>query len=66
MRYLVDTDWAIDHLHQVSRVIRRLEELARYGLGLSVISLAELYDGVFGSHNPFSPTTAGTSTGSRV
>ncbi len=52
MRYLVDTDWAIDHLHQVSRVVRRLEELARYGLALSVISLAELYDGVLGSHNP--------------
>jgi tRNA(fMet)-specific endonuclease VapC len=52
MRYLVDTDWAIDHLHQVSRVVRRLEELASDGLGLSIISLAELYDGVFGSTAP--------------
>ena len=48
MRYLVDTDWAIDHLHRVSRVVLRLEELAPEGLGLSIISLAELYDGVLG------------------
>ena len=52
MRYLVDTDWAIDHLHRVSRVVLRLEELAPEGLGLSIISLAELYDGVLGSGNP--------------
>ena len=52
MRYLVDTDWAIDHMHNVSRVVRRLEELALDGLGLSIISLAELYDGVFGSTDP--------------
>ena len=52
MRYLVDTDWAIDHLHNVSRVVLRLEELASEGLGLSIISLAELYDGVLGSGNP--------------
>ena len=52
MRYLVDTDWAIDHLHRVSRVVLRLEELASEGLGLSIISLAELYDGVLGSSDP--------------
>ena len=52
MRYLVDTDWAIDHLHRVSRVVLRLEELASEGLGLSIITLAELYDGVLGSSNP--------------
>ena len=52
MRYLVDTDWAIDHLHRVSPVVLRLEELASEGLGLSIISLAELYDGVLGSGNP--------------
>ena len=49
MQYLVDTDWAIDHLHGVSRVVRRLDALASDGLGLSIVSLAELYDGVFGS-----------------
>ena len=52
MRYLLDPDWAIDHLHDVERVVRRLEELAPAGLGLSIVSLAELYDGVFGATDP--------------
>ena len=52
MRYLVDTDWAIDHLNHVSRVVLRLEALAAEGLGLSIISLAELYEGVVGSGTP--------------
>ena len=48
----MDTDWAIDHLHGRAEVVRRLEELAPAGLGLSIISLAELYEGVFGSYDP--------------
>ena len=44
MTYLIDTDWVIDHLHQIERVTRRLEELAPEGLALSIISLAELYE----------------------
>lgn len=52
MQYLVDTDWAIYHLHGHPQVVRRLEDLAPAGLGLSIISLAELYEGVFGSYDP--------------
>ncbi len=52
MRYLLDTDWVIDHLHSVARVVQRLEELAPEGLALSVISLAELYEGIFNSTDP--------------
>ena len=52
MNYLVDTDWVIDHMHLVDRVVQRLEELSPEGLGLSVISLAELYEGVFNSTDP--------------
>ena len=48
----MDTDWAIDHLHGRAKVVRRLEELAPAGLDLSIISLAELYEGVFGSYDP--------------
>ena len=33
MRYLVDTDWVINHLHRVDPVVRRLQELAPDGLG---------------------------------
>ena len=58
MQYLIDTDWVIDHMHGRRRVISRLEELAPYGLGLSIISLAELYEGVFYSTNPQSEERA--------
>jgi tRNA(fMet)-specific endonuclease VapC len=52
MRYLLDTDWVIDHLRGVERVSKRLEELAPQGLALSIVSLAELYEGVYYSRNP--------------
>ena len=52
MQYLVDTDWIISHLHQVEPVVRRLDDLAAAGLGISIVSLAELYDGVFGAKDP--------------
>ena len=54
MQYLVDTDWVIDHMHGRQEVVSRLEELAPYGLGLSIVSLAELYEGVFYSTDPLS------------
>ena len=50
--YLIDTDWVIDHLNQVERVVRRLQELRPHGLALSVVSLAELYEGVHYSRDP--------------
>lgn len=52
MRYLVDTDWVIHALHGNRAVIRRLDELADDGIGMSIISVAELYQGVFYSNNP--------------
>jgi tRNA(fMet)-specific endonuclease VapC len=58
MTYLIDTDWVIDHLNQIARVTRRLEELAPAGLALSIISLAELYEGVFYSRDPVESNAA--------
>ena len=52
MQYLVDTDWAVDYLRNVDATVTRLEELAPDGIGISIISVAELYDGVFGSNDP--------------
>jgi len=52
MTSLIDTDWVIDHLNHIERVTRRLEELAPEGLALSIISLAELYEGVYCSRDP--------------
>ena len=46
MLYLVDTDWVIHHMNGVRRVTDRLAELEPDGLGLSILSLAELYEGV--------------------
>ncbi len=52
MNYLVDTDWVIDYLHDVARVAERLAELSSDELGISVISYAELYEGVYLSVDP--------------
>ena len=52
MEYLVDTDWTIDYLRRVDRTVKRLEELRPDGIGLSVVSLAELYEGIARSKDP--------------
>ena len=52
MKYLIDTDWIIDHLNGLDRVRLRLEKLASEGLAISVLSLAEVYEGVLYSRNP--------------
>ena len=52
LRYLIDTDWVIDHLNQIERVVNRLKELCPQGLAISIISLAELYEGVHYSRHP--------------
>ncbi len=52
MRYLVDTDWVIHALHGSTAVVQRLEEFTNDGIGISIISTAELYQGVFYSLEP--------------
>jgi tRNA(fMet)-specific endonuclease VapC len=55
---LIDTDWVIDYLNHIERVARRLEERAPAGLALSIISLAELYEGVYYASDPVESATA--------
>jgi predicted nucleic acid-binding protein len=50
MRYLIDTDWVIDHLNAIEPVLARLKDLRPQGLGLSIIP--ELYEGVYYSRDP--------------
>jgi tRNA(fMet)-specific endonuclease VapC len=50
--FLIDTDWVIDHFHGVGAVTRRLQALEAQGLALSIISVAELWEGVHFSRNP--------------
>ena len=49
---LLDTDWVIDHFSGIATITRRIEELRPAGVALSVISLAELYEGVHYSRDP--------------
>jgi hypothetical protein len=47
VRYLVDTDWVIHYLNGRADIVTRIQELSPLGIAMSVISLAELYEGVY-------------------
>lgn len=49
MKYLIDTDWIIDHLNGVESVTKKLEKFTISGICTSIISVAELYEGVYGA-----------------
>lgn len=50
--FLIDTDWIIDHLNGIVKRTRRLQELAPQGLAVSIISVAELWEGIHCSREP--------------
>jgi len=50
--YLVDTVWVIHYLNGHPGIVRRLDELKERGLALSVVSLAEIYEGIYYSTDP--------------
>jgi len=50
--FLIDTDWVIDHFNGIATVTRRLQALRAQGLALSIISVAELWEGVHFSKDP--------------
>jgi tRNA(fMet)-specific endonuclease VapC len=52
LHYLTDTDWVIHYLSGHEGIVRRLDELNEQGLGLSIVSLAELYEGIYYSTDP--------------
>ena len=52
LAYLIDTDWIIDHFNQIEPITRKPEEMRPAGLAVSIVSLAELYEGVLHSTNP--------------
>ncbi len=47
MKYLVDTDWIVDVLHDQPEATQTLIDLAPHGLAVSVISYGELYEGAY-------------------
>lgn len=46
---MIDTDWIIDHLNGIESVIKKLEKFTPFGICTSIVSVAELYEGVYGS-----------------
>ena len=50
--HLVDTDWVINYLNGHPGIVQRLDELKERGLALSIVSLAELYEGIYYSTDP--------------
>jgi tRNA(fMet)-specific endonuclease VapC len=52
MKYLLDTTWIVEYLRGNAEVISKVQELQEEGLAVSIISVAELYEGVFRSNNP--------------
>jgi len=47
LTYLVETDWAVHWLRGREDIIHKLRQFQEQGIGLSVISLAELYTGIY-------------------
>jgi len=58
MKYLLDTTWVVEYLRGNQEVIARIQELQEEGLAVSIVSVAELYEGVFRSNNPSGNETA--------
>ncbi len=52
MKYLVDSDWIIHYLAGHPGVEARLNSLRGDGLAVSILSLAELFEGVYRSREP--------------
>jgi tRNA(fMet)-specific endonuclease VapC len=52
MAYLLDSDWVIHALAGRSRALSVLERLSSRHIGVSVITLAEVYQQAFESTNP--------------
>ena len=52
MKYLVDTTWIIDYLRGNQDTIQRLQAYRAEGLAIAIVSLAELYEGVYRSNDP--------------
>ncbi len=52
MRYLVDTDWLIDILSGVLSASSTIERLTAAGIGISIVTVGEVYEGAVLSPDP--------------
>lgn len=52
MSYLVDSDYIIDAIHNIPVALAALDQNASAGLAVSIIGLAELFDGAYALPDP--------------
>ena len=53
LSHLIDTDWIIHYLHGNEEIVKELISLSKKnGLAISIVSLAELYEGIYYSTDP--------------
>lgn len=52
MSYLIDTDWLIDYLSGRPQAVELLESLIPAPFFISIITYAEVYEGVYYGQNP--------------
>ena len=53
LTHLIDTDWSIDYLQGKAATVGRVNELVRRRvLGISIVCVAEIYEGVLYSREP--------------
>ncbi len=52
MSYLVDNDWVVDWLKGRPAAIALLRQLSAQGMAISVITLGEVYEGIYYGRDP--------------
>ena len=51
MSFLLDTDWIVHWLKGKKEIVDKIEMYRKEGLSASIISVGELYEGIYGSPN---------------
>ena len=52
MKYLVDTDWVVDYLAGKQQALSLLSSVWQDGIAISLITLGEIYEGIYYGHDP--------------
>ena len=52
MKYLVDSDYVVDYLKGQDKANVLLDTLFPQGLAISIVTFAEVYEGIYYGHNP--------------
>jgi tRNA(fMet)-specific endonuclease VapC len=50
--YLIDSDWIIDWLKGFRRAVELLRRLQPAGMAISIMTFAEVYEGIYFGHDP--------------